>query len=421
MSTVDRPGGRILVTGLGIVAPTGPTVEDHWQAVLAGKSGLGRITAFDPTGYPVTVAGEVAGFEARGRVPGRVVPQTDRWTHLALVATDAALADAGADPAELDEYEMAVVTSSSSGGTAFGQNEMENLYRQGPSWVGAYQSIAWFYAATTGQISIRHGMRGPCGVVCAEQAGGLDAIAQARRLLRTGSRLVVTGGTDSSLCPYGVVAQLADGRLSSLDDPARAYTPFATDAPGHVPGEGGAILVTETEESARARGRTRSWGAVEGWAAGFDPYDDAARTEGRTEAPNRPPVLAGVIRRALADAGLAPGDVDVVFADGAGTPERDADEARALAEVFGPRGVPVTAPKSLTGRLYGGGAPLDVATALLALRDGIVPHTAGTARPDPDYALDLVVDRPRELPLRHALVVARGHGGFVSALVVGSA
>jgi len=236
VSTVDRPGGRILVTGLGIVAPTGPTVEDHWQAVLAGKSGLGRITAFDPTGYPVTVAGEVAGFEARGRVPGRVVPQTDRWTHLALVATDAALADAGADPAELDEYEMAVVTSSSSGGTAFGQNEMENLYRQGPSWVGAYQSIAWFYAATTGQISIRHGMRGPCGVVCAEQAGGLDAIAQARRLLRTGSRLVVTGGTDSSLCPYGVVAQLADGRLSTLDDPARAYTPFATDAPGHVPG-----------------------------------------------------------------------------------------------------------------------------------------------------------------------------------------
>src|SRR6478672_10433972 len=109
---------------------------------------------------------------------------------------------------------MAVVTASSSGGTEFGQREMEQLYQRGPAWVGAFQSIAWFYAATTGQISIRHGMRGPCGVICSEQAGGLDALGQARRLMRGGTRLVVAGGTDSFLCPYGLVAQLNNGGLS---------------------------------------------------------------------------------------------------------------------------------------------------------------------------------------------------------------
>ncbi|MFJ9584810.1 ketosynthase chain-length factor [Streptomyces acidicola] len=406
----------MIVTGIGVVAPTGTSLEDHWQAVLAGKSAIGRITRFDPSGYPVTFAGEVAGFEAKGRVPGRLIPQTDRWTHMALVAAEAALEDAGADPAALPEYEMAVVTSSSSGGTEFGQHEMERLYQQGPSWVGAYQSIAWFYAATTGQLSIRHGMRGPCGVVCAEQAGGLDAIAQSRRLLRTGSRLVLTGGTDSALCPYGLVAQMTSGLLSTSDDPGSAYLPFDAEARGHVPGEGGAILVTERADAARDRGHTGGYGVVRGHAAGFDLPRDPGTQRGR----DRPPVLAAVIRRALADAALAPADIDVVFADAAGSPELDLAEARAIGDVFGPRRVPVTAPKTLTGRLYGGGAPLDVATALLSIRDGLIPHTVGTTGPAPAYGIDLVLDRPRETAVRHALVLARGHGGFNAALVLGA-
>ncbi|MGC0210540.1 ketosynthase chain-length factor [Streptomyces levis] len=408
-----RPGrrGRSVVTGLGVVAPTGIGAARHWESVLAGKSGLGRITRFDPTGYPVRVAGEVPGFRAGGQVPGRLVPQTDRFTHFALAAAEDALADAAADPAHLPEYEMAVVTASSSGGTEFGQHEMENLYQKGSSWVGAYQSIAWFYAATTGQVSIRHGMRGPCGVICGEQAGGLDALGQSRRLLDTGSRLVLSGGTDASLCPYGLVAQMSTGRLSTEDDPARAYLPFDAAASGFVPGEGGAILVVESAESARARG-VPVYGELLGYAAGFDPTADGTTA--------RHSVLVSVVRRALADAALAPGDIDVVFADASGLPAEDLAEARALTEVFGPGGVPVTAPKTLTGRLYAGGAALDVATALLALSAGVVPHTAGLGRTAPGCEIDLVLDRPRQTDPRTALVLARGHGGFTSALVAGA-
>lgn len=396
-----------VVTGIGVVAPTGIGTETHWQAVLAGKSGIGRITRFDADPYPVRMAGQVPGFVAKEMVPSRLIPQTDHWTHMGLAAAEAALADAAVVPEDLPEYEMAVVTSSSSGGTEFGQHEMERLYRHGPAWVGAYQSIAWFYAATTGQVSIRYGMRGPCGVLCCEQAGGLDALGMARRLIRNGSRVVVAGGTDASLCPYGLVAQMANGRLSTVDDPARAYLPFDVDASGYVPGEGGAMLIVESPVSAARRGRP-GYATIAGYAAGFDPPPGSGR----------PPALRATIERALADAGLRASDVDVVFADAAGVPEDDDAEARALRSVFGARAVPVTAPKTLTGRLYGGGAALDVATAALALHYGVVPPMTGTTKPAPEYGLDLVLRRPRETRPRTALVLARGYGGFTAALVL---
>ncbi|MFE9253828.1 ketosynthase chain-length factor [Streptomyces sp. NPDC006879] len=397
-----------VITGLGIFAPTGIGVEAHWASVLAGKSGIGRIGRFDPSTYPVRYAGQVPGFTAGEEVPSRLISQTDHWTHLALAAGEAALADCGADLTAIPEYEMAVVTSSSSGGTEFGQKEMTALYQNDPSWVGAYQSIAWFYAATTGQLSIRHKMRGPCGVIAGEQAGGLDAIGQARRLTRKGSRLVVTGGTDASLCPYGLTAQLSTRKLSTVPDPERAYVPFTAEASGYLPGEGGAILVLESAQAAAERG-AEGYGRVLGHASGFDPAPESGR----------PRVLLRTAQQAVQDAGLAASDIDVVFADASGLPEDDRDEAEALVSLFGPQGVPVTAPKTLTGRLYGGGAPLDVATALLALREGVIPHTPHVTRAADDYAIDLVTGAPREAALRHALVLARGHGGFTSALVLG--
>ncbi|WP_327327162.1 ketosynthase chain-length factor [Streptomyces sp. NBC_01210] len=400
-----------VITGLGVVAPTGLSAEAHWTAVLGGTPAIGRISRFDPSAYPVRLAGEVPDFVTKEQVPSRLIAQTDRWTHLGLSAAEAAIADAEVNPAELPEYELAVVTSSSSGGTEFGQHEMENLYQHNPEWVGAYQSIAWFYAATTGQVSIRHGLRGPCGVICCEQAGGLDAIGQARRLIRTGSRLVVTGGTDASLCPYGLTAQLSTGNLSTVQDPARAYLPFDTEASGYLPGEGGAMLIVESAEAAEARGAQKIYGRVLGYAAGFDPPPGS----------ERPPSLRRTIAAALADAQLEPGAVDVVFADAVGVPAEDLAEAEALAEIFGGRGVPVTAPKTLTGRLYGGGAPLDVATALLSLRDQVIPHTVGPTAVAPGHEIDLVLGEPRHQELRTVLVVARGHGGFNAALVLGRA
>ncbi|SFQ64908.1 act minimal PKS chain-length factor (CLF/KS beta) [Amycolatopsis arida] len=408
VTAFPRPKGPA-VTGIGVLAPTGLSTAEHWDSVLAGKSGIGRITRFDPSGYPVQLAGELPGFE-KGTVPGRLVPQTDRWTHIGLTAAQQALADAGVDPARRPEYEMAVVTSSSSGGTEFGQHEMTKLYTGGPSHVGAYQSIAWFYAATTGQISILHGMRGPCGVVACEQAGGLESLRQAGRLLSQGIGLVVAGGTDGSLCPYGLTAQIANGMVSEATDPTKAYAPFDAEASGYLPGEGGAIFVLEDYDSALARGAP-VYGTVAGYGAGFDPPPGSPR----------PPALRRVIELALADAGIQAADIDVVFADAMGVPAADRAEARALTEVFGPHGTPVTAPKTLTGRLYGGGSSLDVATALLALRDDTVPATAATSQLAPGCEdLDIVLGEPRCRPLHTALVVARGYGGFTAAVVLRS-
>ncbi|MBW8792435.1 MAG: ketosynthase chain-length factor [Streptomyces sp.] len=397
---------RTVVTGLGIAAPNGLGTNDYWAAARAGKSGIGRITRFDPSGYPAKLAGEVPGFSAGEHLPSRLLAQTDHMTRLALVATDWALADAEVTPADLPAYDMGVVTASSSGGFEFGQGELQKLWSQGSQFVSAYQSFAWFYAVNSGQISIRNGMKGPSGVVVSDQAGGLEALAHARRQIRKGTRLIVSGAIDASICPWGWVAQLASDRLSTSEEPDRSYLPFDSAAAGHVAGEGGAILILEAEETAVRRG-ARVYGEIAGYGATFDPAPGSGR----------PPGLRKAIELALADAGADAADVDVVFADAAAVPELDRVEADAISDVFGPHGVPVTAPKTMTGRLYSGAAPLDVATALLAVRDGVVPATVNVS-PEAGYDLDLVVGEPRPTEVRTALVLARGYAGFNSAMVV---
>jgi act minimal PKS chain-length factor (CLF/KS beta) len=396
-----------VVTGLGVVAPNGVGLENYWDATLAGKSGIGPITRFDAERYPSVLAGEITGFDFEGALPSRLVPQTDRMTRMALVAADWALADAGIEPGAVTEYAGGVVTASSSGGFEFGQRELQNLWRNGSRYVSAYQSFAWFYAVNTGQISIRNGLRGPGGVLVADQAGGLDAVAHARRKVRSGLALVVSGGVDGSLCPWGWVAQLADGRLSTSTDPDRAYLPFDANARGHVYGEGGAILLVENAEAAARRGAAKVYGEIAGYAATFDPRPGSG---GR-------PGLRRAVELALADSGLTPVDIDVVFADGGGTAELDASEACAIADVFGPNGVPVTVPKTMTGRLCSGGAPLDLAAALLSIRDDVIPPTINVD-PAGQYQIDLVTETPRAAHVRCALVIARGDGGFNSSMVL---
>ncbi|TDD89851.1 ketosynthase chain-length factor [Actinomadura rubrisoli] len=406
-------GDHAVVTGVAVASPSGLGTGAHWSATLAGRVAIGRITRFDASGYPVRIAGQVPGFEARDHLPGRLLPQTDHLTRLALVTADWALADSGLAPSAGEPlgYEESlrygVVTANSAGGFAFGENELRKLWSTGPEKVSAYQSFAWFYAVNTGQISIRNGLRGPSGVLVSGQAGALDAIGQARRVLRKGASGVLTGGFDAALCSWGVTSQLVDPRISRDDDPGTAYRPFAAGASGHVIGEGGALLMLEREDEALARDAERHYGRVAGYAATLDPAPGS----------DRPPTLREAAALALDDAGIEPGRIDVVFADAAGTPELDRVEAAAIADLFGPYGVPVTAPKAMTGRLSAGGAAVDVATCLLAMRDGLIPPTADV-RPDPAYRIDLVTGRPRRARIDHALVLARGEGGFNSALVL---
>ena len=394
-----------VVTGIGVLAPNGNGCTDYWAATCAGINGIRQITRFDATNYPSRLAGEVRGFVAEDYLSTRLISQTDRMTQLALVASDWALDDAGASAEDLPEYGMGVVTASSAGGFEFGQNELQKLWSQGSQYVSAYQSFAWFYAVNTGQISIRSGMRGAGGVLVSDQAGGLDVIAKARRNIRRDGGLVMSGGVDGNICPWGWVAQLASGRLTTTNDPDQAYLPFDRRASGYVPGEGGALLVLEDEQEARNRG-ARMYGEIAGYAATFDPRPDLGREPG----------LRRAIELALADAGMAADQIDVVFADAAGIPDLDRAEAEAIRAVFGPYGVPVTAPKTNTGRLYSGAASLDVVSALLSIRDGLIPPTTNVAVAD-EYELRLVC-APTILPVRAALVIARGFGGFNSVMIV---
>lgn len=398
---------RPVVTGIGVVAPTGLGTEQYWAATCAGVSGIRRVGRFDATGYPSQLAGEVAGFHAERHLPSRLLPQTDHMTRLSLVAADIALADAGVGPDTFGSLDKGVVTASSAGGFEFGQRELERLWSLGGEYVSAYQSFAWFYAVNSGQISIRNNLKGPSGVLVTDQAGGLDAIAQARRQLRHGSKLIVCGGVDGVICPWGWVALIASSRLSVSDDPETAYLPFDGRAAGHVPAEGGAILVLEDAEAARERAAPKIYGEITGYAATFDPKPGSGRG----------PALQRALENALDDAGMDGKEVDVVFADAAATPAADQVEAEAIAAVFGERAVPVTAPKTMTGRMYAGAAAVDVAAALLAIRDGLIPPTTNV-RPASRYPIEVVIGEPRRATVRAAVVIARGHGGFNSVLVV---
>ncbi|MBT2544263.1 ketosynthase chain-length factor [Streptomyces sp. ISL-44] len=401
---------RTVITGIGVVAPNGVGADAFWKATQSGLSVLDRVTRAGCEHLPLRVAGEVRGFDPGAMVEDRFLVQTDRFTHHALAAADLALEDArlGRADYEADPFSVGVVTAAGSGGGEFGQRELQRLWDQGPRYVGPYQSIAWFYAASTGQISIRRGLKGPCGVVASDEAGGLDAFAHAARAIRQGSRAMLVGATEAPLAPYSIVCQLEYEGLSTRDDPERAYRPFTAQACGYVPAEGGAMFLVEDEAAARGRGATVR-AVLAGHAATFTGTrrpDDAG--EG----------LAHAIRGALREAGCAPEEVDVVFADALGTPAADAAEAAAIAGALGAHGrrVPVTAPKTGTGRAYCAAPALDTAAAVLALEHGIVPPTPNVF--DVCHDLDVVTSGARSADLRTALVLSRGRMGSNSALVL---
>ncbi|KPM55085.1 beta-ketoacyl synthase [Frankia sp. R43] len=403
------PVVRPVITGLGVIAPSGLGTEEHWASTLRGELRVAPITRFDASRYDARLAGEVPGFAADAFIDNRYIVQTDRWTWLGMAASRLAMADAGYDPADHDPYETSVVFGAGSGGNDFGQRELSRLWSRGRTAVSVYQSIAWFYAATTGQTSIRHGLKGPSGVLVSDTAGGLDSLAQARRTIRRGTPTVLAGGAEAGLTPYALTCHLSSGRVSTATEAADGYKPFDVRANGYLPGEGGATLLVEDPATAARRG-ARVYGEIAGYAA----THDGAHHE---QAPGDARWLAAAMRRALADANLAPVDVDVVFADGAGSADLDALEAEAIRSVFGAGAVPVTAPQGLIGRLCAGGSAVSAATALLAIRDGVIPAVGNLDEPNPAHGLDLV-RTPREGRVRVALVNARGYGGFNSSLVL---
>lgn len=400
-----------VVTGIGVIAPTGIGAAEHWKTSLRGECRITPFTRFPDTS-PIRLAGQVDDFDETEHISNKLIVQTDRWTWFALAAANLALSDAALDPRSLDPYDVSVITAAASGGNEFGQREMQALWSRHPSSVSSYQSIAWFYAASTGQISISHKLKGSCGVVVADAAGGLDAIGQARRNIERGDMAVLVGGTEAPLAPYALACQASLGQLTNATDPSLAYRPFAADANGYVPGEGGAMLVVEPADAARARSAS-VYAEILGQAATHDAYHHTDPAPDGVQ-------LARAVTLALERSGLTPNDVDVVFTDAVGDRGADTAELRALHRVFAARRNPVavTAPKTMVGRLHSGGAALDVAWAALALAHGVLPPTINVDPAALGAGFHLVTEAARPRRLRIALLVARGVGGFNSALVL---
>ncbi|MGW1892781.1 ketosynthase chain-length factor [Streptomyces sp. NPDC002004] len=401
---------RAAVTGIGVIAPNGLSTETFWKATQEGISVLDRVTREGCEHLPLRIAGEIRHFDPASLIEERFLVQTDRFSHFAMAAADLALEDARLGRGDTGEqpFSVGVVTAAGSGGGEFGQRELQRLWGQGSKFVGPYQSIAWFYAASTGQISIRGGFKGPCGVVASDEAGGLDALAHAARVILRGTDAVVVGAAEAPLAPYSVVCQLGYEDLSTSGDAARAYRPFTSEACGFVPAEGGAMLVLEDEEAARRR-EVPARAYIAGHAATFT---GASRWADSREG------LAHAIRGALHEAGCAPEEIDVVFADALGVPEADRAEALAVADALGAHGrrVPVTAPKTGIGRAYCGAPVLDAAAAVLAMEHGLVPPTPNVF--DVCHDLDVVTTHARPAELRTALVLSRGLMGSNAALVL---
>lgn len=401
---------RAVITGIGVIAPSGIGVEEHWKTILNRDNKIGPITLFDPGPYDTRLAGEVTDFDVADHAESRLAAQTDRWTWFGFAAAAQALRDAGLDAALDDPYLGAVVLASSSGGNLFGQKELQRLWSQPSRTVSAYQSIAWFYAASVGQIAIRHKIKGPSCVLAAESAGGIDSLAHAARTIMRGASFALAGGTEAPLSPYALVCQQRSGWLSTCGDPRRAYLPFDAAAAGYVPGEGGAIFVVEDLARALERPDSTIYGEIAGWGATHDGECTRRRGSGSVRQ------FARAMRLALDRAALPPSDISVVIPDALGVPAYDRTEASALRSVFG-RDVPVTTHKSLVGRLYQGGSALDVATALLAMRHDVIPATTEVEYPAEGCELAFVgANQPG--PIEAVMINARGFDGFNSSLVI---
>ena len=406
------PRENAVITGMGVVSPAGTGVSDFWRGMVSGQSFIAPITKFDPTCYTSKVAGIVENFEPEAYLDPRIVIQTDRWTQFDLVCAKQAIADAGVQIVDEAPTRVGAVFAAGTGGNEYGQQQLHICGSQGPKHVSVYLSIAWFYAASIGQVSICNKIRGYGRNICAEAAGGLIALGHAAKVIGQGTcDVMVVGGSEAPLTPYTFASHQASGLLS-FEGGSHPYRPFDATRSGPVVGEGGAGFCVESKEHANKR-NAHVYAEIAGWGQSFDGVlTREPASDGKA--------YARAIAQALQMAQLQPSDIDWIVCDGLGTRNGDIAEAKALQRVFGDAlsNIPASAPKSMIGRLFNGGSTVDIASALLGMQENIVLPTIGFRQPDAGCPLDCVPNEARTKRMRHILVGARGFGGFNSAIIL---
>ena len=403
---------RVVITGLGTVNPLGTSVSASWDAAKAGKCGIGPITQFDTTDFKCKLAGKVKDFDPETVVDKKEARKMARFTLLALAAAAEALADSGLDT-EADAKTTGVILSSGIGGLPTIEEQHTRGEEKGMEKVSPYfvpMSIANMAAA---QIAIRFGLKGICTCPVTACAGGTNAVGDAFHRIRDGyETAMVCGGAESCISPLGIGGFTSMKALSTATDPDAASLPFDARRGGFVMGEGSGVLVLEELDHAKARG-AKIYAEVVGYGANCDAYHFTAPAPGGAGA-------IDCMKLTLADAGIAPEQVDHINAHGTGTHMNDSCETAAIHAVFGEHAkqLTVVSTKSMTGHLLGGAGGVEEVFTALALRDQFAPPTIHYQQPDPECDLDYVPNAGRAQAMTYALSNSLGFGGHNACIAL---
>ena len=403
---------RVVITGLGAVTPVGLTAAESWQAIRAGVCGVAPITQFDPSGMKVRLAAEVKGFDPETHMTRQEARRMGRFTQLAVVAAREALEDAGFRAEETDAGRCGVTVSSGIGGLLITEAEHDRGLARGWDRVSPYYIPMGISNMAAGQIAIDAGFRGMCTCPVAACAGGTYAVGDAFRYIRDGyAEAMLCGGTEAAVTPLAVGGFTAMKALTQAEDPQRASIPFDGERSGFVLGEGAAVLLLEELEHAKRRG-ARIYAEAVGYGVTCDAYHiTAPRPDGSGG--------AGAMAAALADAGVAPGEVGYINAHGTSTHLNDAAETAAVKAVFGDHAyrLAMSSTKSMTGHMLGAAGAAEAVFTALTLRDGFLPATIHYQTPDEACDLDVVPNVGRETAVRYALSNSLGFGGHNGSLL----
>ena len=402
---------RVVITGLGIVSPVGIGVTQAWQSIVAGKSGIGRITHFDPSPFACQIAGEVKDFDATQYLPAKDARRMDRFIHFGLVAGMEAFKDSGIEVTEQNAERIGVNIGSGIGGLPMIEDTHNDFLAGGPRKISPFFIPGTIINMISGNLSIMYGLKGPNLAMVSACTTGTHCIGESARIIEYGDAdVMVAGGSEATICSLAIGGFSSAKALSTRnDDPATASRPWDKDRDGFIMGEGAGVLVLEEYEHAQARG-AKIYAELAGYGMSGDAYHMTAPS---TDGPKRS------MLNALKNAGLNPDQVSYVNAHGTSTPLGDKNETEALKLAFGDHAnkMVVSSTKSMTGHLLGGAGGIESLFCALAIHHQIAPPTINIFEQDPECNLDYCANTARNMKIDVAVNNNFGFGGTNGTLV----
>ena len=407
---------RVVVTGIGMVTPLGPDAPSNWDALINGRSGITRITKFDPSPYETQIAGQIPDFDAAKYMDRKEVRRTDRFTHLGVAAASQALKDAKLEKFA-DPERVGTAIGTGVGGLETLIDQVVLMEQRGPSRLSPFLVPMLMANAASAQVSMQFGLKGPSLTHVSACASSSHAIGESGEIIRRGQAdVMVTGGSEAAVLPLAIGAFSNMHAMSRRnDDPQRASRPFDKDRDGFVLSEGAAVVILEEREHALARG-AQIYGELIGYGATADAYhitSPAPEGEGNARS----------MRMALKQSGLAPTEIDYINAHGTSTQPNDREETAAIKQVFGEHAykLMVSSTKSMSGHLLGAAGAFEAIACLMALKEGCIPPTINYTTPDPALDLDYVPNTARAKAIKTALSNSMGFGGHNASLIFSKA